>query len=145
MMHNYYLKGRIELLNLRSAFIWMFNKIKPLWILHILLTFICINSTYITYENINKFGVELILDIFMIKEWLPFRNAGMLNGGVSWYLCSVVVCYLIFPLFLYYAEKMYTKKVSTSHVGFTCSSGNHWNYWESVSFSNENKQFLVGR
>ena len=110
MMHNYYLTGRIELLNLRSAFIWMFNKIKPLWILHILLTFICINSTYITYENINKFGVELILDIFMIKEWLPFRNAGMLNGGVSWYLCSVVVCYLIFPLFLYYAEKMYTKK-----------------------------------
>lgn len=110
MMHNYYLTGKIDLLNLRGAFIWMFNKLKPLWILHILLTFICINYTYITNENMNKLGVELILDILMIKEWLPLRSAGMLNGGVSWYLCSVAVCYLVFPLFLNYVEKFYTTK-----------------------------------
>lgn len=108
MTYNYIFTGRVQNCGIKQNLAFVLRKIKSLWLLHMLITFLSISYTWVPIDLIKQFGVVLIGNTFMIQEWLPFRQSGMLNGGVSWYLSTVVFAYFIFPWVIKYMEKNYS-------------------------------------
>ena len=75
-----------------------FRLFYPLILINIIFN-ISLNENF-NIKKIKLIEFELILvNIFMLNSWGPLKVAFSYNG-LSWFLCSLLFCYLMVPLFL---------------------------------------------
>ena len=105
LTYRYYYNSDFVECSIKKNYKWATKKLKNLWCLHIITTFMTIPFTHVNNGLLNQFVVMIYANCLMIQEWLPFRQSGMLNGGVSWYLCTVLFTYFVFPWILQYLRR----------------------------------------
>lgn len=110
MVYSYYEKNRIKDCNFISNLKFSYAKLNRLWLLHILCTLVMMlfwfvgDKTEILWKEVLKF----ILNAIWIQEWIPFDQRSA--NPVSWFLCTIVLGYFIFPWFLQILEKGYSRR-----------------------------------
>lgn len=108
MVYSYYNKNRIQILSVTESVCFAFKKLKRLYLLHILCTLVMM-LLYFIGDNISSFinaAVILFLNALYIQEWIPLVDRS--PNGVSWFLCTILLGYIIFPLFLRILENHYS-------------------------------------
>lgn len=107
MTYNYYDSDRIQSVTIQDNFRFVVGKMKYLYPLHIITTMF-----FVFREIIGGTGFDLlnvVLNIMLIQQWIPLKGINSLTG-VSWYLCTVVFSYFVFPWINRYMERGYTKR-----------------------------------
>lgn len=98
--------------NIIDALKFAINKIKKLYLLHVIMTIACLpfelyaarlKSIAIWYLFRN-----LLLNLTFLQAWVPVKSVYFSFNGVSWYLSALIFCYFIFPFF--YALCVKTKQ-----------------------------------
>ena len=87
---------------LRDAFNEAMGRIRKLYPLHLVLTFICIPLA-IVREDVFSIGdliFKLICNIFLVQSIVPSANVAASLNGVAWYLSTIMILYIAFP-FIY--------------------------------------------
>lgn len=75
--------------------VWIFNKMKPLYIIH-LVTFllsIIIRWEWLTRLTVPQIIKRIVLDLFLIQSL--FENDAFIFNGLAWYLSITFILYLI--------------------------------------------------
>lgn len=74
----------------------MANKMKKLYPLHIVTTFVMLILLFLDNKIDSIIGCvfNVIMNIFLIQEWVPIITNSI--NGVSWFLCTLVVGYFVF-------------------------------------------------
>ncbi len=108
MVYSYYNKNRIQISSVSESVCFAFKKLKRLYLLHILCTlammlFCFIGDKTSSYINV---AVKFFLNAFYIQEWVPLDDRS--PNTVSWFLCTILLGYTIFPLFLRILENHYS-------------------------------------
>lgn len=119
MILGYYKKERIKYISIKYNTIFVYKKINSLFFLHVFTTLVMFPFLFLGNERVAIFDafIRLILNLFMIDEWLPLCDRVI--NGVSWYLCVIVFSYFIFPWILRYMEKKYCKKKAVICICFS--------------------------
>lgn len=76
-----------------------FRKIYPL---HLLFLVICL---IISKETI---GVKVLVNALLLQSWIPYSDWYFSCNSVSWFLSSLLFCYLLFPLAYKYLSRRLT-------------------------------------
>lgn len=108
MVYSYYNKNRIQISSVTESVCFAFKKLKRLYLLHILCTLAMMLFYFIgdnTFSYINA-AVKLFLNALYIQEWIPLDDRS--PNIVSWFLCTILLGYTIFPLFLRILENNYS-------------------------------------
>lgn len=109
MVYSYYGKSRLKNPSIRNNIVFAKNKIRALYPLHITTTIAMVIFFFIgnDTEATLPVTVKLVLNIFMVQTWFPMEGASI--NGVSWYLCTAVLTYFLFPWILKGMEKNYSE------------------------------------
>ena len=102
--------------SLKNNWNYMVSKIKKLYPLHIV-TMICMSVFCIfgsEKEPLIKTIVKFILNIFLVQEWFPLKQRDL--NEVSWFLCVLLIAYLIFPWILKKIKKDHTVRKAKLHI-----------------------------
>lgn len=102
MSYNY--KEKNLPLTFKERYKFSIKKIKNLYPLHII-TIMC-SIPFVIWailKNSSKINIiraifSFILDITLLKAWIPNSNIYFSFNGVSWYLCIALIFYFSFPL-----------------------------------------------
>lgn len=88
--------------NISSA--W--NRIRKLYPLHLVLMVICIPLTIYRagYFDPMDILIKVVCNVFLIQSLVPNADIAASLNGVSWYLSTILILYIIFP-YLYRAFK----------------------------------------
>lgn len=88
--------------NINSA--W--NRIRKLYPLHLVLMVICIPLTIYRagYFDPMDILIKVVCNVFLIQSLVPNADIAASLNGVSWYLSTILILYIIFP-YLYRAFK----------------------------------------
>lgn len=107
MVYSYYGTNRIATVSCKDNLIFTKNKLKRLYLLHILTMIARIPRLFFGKEPISvaEAIVNIIRNILLIQSWTP--TAVSINA-VSWYLSTTIFMYFIFPWVLKAMEKDYT-------------------------------------
>ena len=112
MIYSYYGKDKIKKISVKDNLYFSIKKMKKLYPLHIICTISMIIRLlilgYINSENALMMSIKFILNALLIQEYIPLTARSI--NGVSWYLCVTMLGYFIFPWFLKYFEKSYSKR-----------------------------------
>ena len=86
--------------SISSNFKYAIRRIKKLYPLHMVTTFIIIPFLLYGTAKISlpRVLLQLGLNVTFLQEWLPFENRSI--NGVSWFLCTIVLFYFLFPWIL---------------------------------------------
>lgn len=89
----------------KNNFKYMINKIKKLYPLYLISIFSLLVFDFIgsSKASIIKISFKLISNLLFIQNYFPFKSATSINGP-SWFLCTIVLSYLLFP-FIYKSIK----------------------------------------
>lgn len=88
------------------------KRIIRLWPLHLLCLFAfvmmnipeCVSS----FKHIGLLGINAL----MLQSWIPIKGVYFSGNAVSWCLCDLMFCYLMFPLLFRAISKTSTKHLS---------------------------------
>ena len=82
------------------------NRIRKLYPLHLVLMVICIPLTIYRagYFDPMDILIKVVCNVFLIQSLVPNSDIAASLNGVSWYLSTILILYLIFP-YLYRAFK----------------------------------------
>lgn len=108
MVYSYYNKNRIQISSVTESVCFAFKKLKRLYLLHILCT-LAMMLFYFIGDNTSSYinaAVKLFLNALYIQEWFPLDDRS--PNTVSWFLCTILLGYTIFPLFLRILENNYS-------------------------------------
>lgn len=70
-----------------------FRHIKRLYPLHLIMLLIALLYSGLSLKGI----VQFIIDAVLIQSWIPFEGVYFSLNGVSWYISSLLLCYIAFP------------------------------------------------
>lgn len=118
LVYSYYEKNRIAPCSIGNNLFFACSKLKRLFLLHILCTLAMMVFFFVgdKTESISfVFVTRFILNIFFLQEWVPFEIRSI--NGVSWFLCTILLGYFLFPWFLRLLEKNYSISKATYCVG----------------------------
>ena len=109
MVYSYYEKNRIKECNLWSNLKFSYSKLKRLWLLHIICTLAMTLFWFVgdKTEPVLKVLLKFILNATWIQEWFPLDQRSI--NPVSWFLCTIVLGYFIFPWFIQIIERGYSR------------------------------------
>jgi len=117
MIYSYYGENRIRHASFKSNLLFAKNKIRELYLLHIITTF----AMAAVFRIVNNGGISiqgllmrLVLNALLIQEWFPISRRSI--NGVSWYLCVTVFLYFIFPYVLVLMESSYNVCVAKKMI-----------------------------
>ena len=81
--------------NISSA--W--NRIRKLYPLHLVLMVICIPLTIYRagYFDPMDILIKVVCNVFLIQSLVPNADIAASLNGVSWYLSTILILYIIFP------------------------------------------------
>lgn len=107
MIYNYYNTDRIDTVSLKTNMSFMLDKVKKIYPLYILSIVASLLFYIVGEERANSLDTlkRLILNIFLIQEWIPLEKRSIVVP--TWYLCTCVLLYLLFPYVLRMMEKKY--------------------------------------
>lgn len=108
MVYSYYKKSRIKKISCFSNVFFAYSKLKKLWYLHLICTFAIVLTWFSenNFEPILYSITKIILNIAMIQGFFPIQGSSI--NGVSWFLCTILLSYFIFPYYLTLIEKKYS-------------------------------------
>lgn len=95
---------------LRNNFRYAVNKIRDLYILHVVCTLLMSVKLFVG-DNGLSFGfivLKFVLNMLLIQEWFPISSASI--NGVAWYLCVLFLFYFIYPWINNYFRSCTKKK-----------------------------------
>lgn len=115
MTYSYYGKRRIKSVSFRNNELFARDKIRRLYMLHILTT-LAMTVFMIVGDSVES--TKGILNILLIQEWIPMQQRSI--NGVSWYLCVTVFLYFLFPWVLEYMEKDYSENKAKKFIAVLC-------------------------
>lgn len=97
---------------IRGNLKYSLSKIRKLYPLHIITMVSVIPISFIEIymykNNIESYlllGVEIILNIFLIQTWIPYRAVNVSLNGVAWYLSAMLFLYFMFPYIATWIKK----------------------------------------
>lgn len=105
MTYSYYGKDRIRAFGFRDNLRFAWQKMKPLYPLHIVCSLAWVPFYFIGDETepLIPIVIKAVLNGLLLQEWVPMAGRSM--NGVSWYLSVAVFCYFMFPFVLKFLEK----------------------------------------
>lgn len=114
MVYSYYGTNKITEVSVCRNIRFAINKIKRLYLLHVLCTLAMLVFAFIgeNRASIKMIFLKLFLNLFFLQEWIPLGNYGISRSinGVSWFLCTTILAYFIFPWIIKKMEKNYNKQ-----------------------------------
>lgn len=110
----YFPGDRIREVSFKQNIRFAYSKVNRLYMLHVLCTFAMILFAFIGTEklDIKEIILKLTSNLFLVQEWIPMSD-GILNRSinpVSWYLCTAVFTWFIFPYVVSVMKKAYNVK-----------------------------------
>lgn len=102
--------GKSSTVSIRSSFIYTIQKLRRLYVLHI----VTMVSTIIFYiiADVEKIGskmvVDIVFNILLIQSWIPFSDVNTSLNGVAWFLSTMSFLYFLFPFIKKAIEKKKT-------------------------------------
>ncbi len=109
MILSYFDSDRITGCSVIYNFRFAAGKLKKLYLLHIVMTFVAIPIRAAecegAYFNLG-FIRDLVLNVFLLQSWYPDVNVAFSLNGVAWYLSTCALQYFMFPL-IYKRTKTY--------------------------------------
>lgn len=117
LVYRYYNSRELDNCSIINNLKFAIKKIKKLYLLHIL----CMLAMMIFFfvgdkkETINyEFLLRIILNCLLLQEWFPFESRSI--NGVSWFLCTILLGYFIFPWILKLFKNNYSTKKSAIFI-----------------------------
>lgn len=98
-------------LNPKNVIEFAYNKIKKLYLLHIVTMLFCID--YVAERRIYK----MICNVFLIQTWQLDETVLFSYNGVSWYLSLSLILYLLFPYLLYLIKRIESRYTVVIIIG----------------------------
>lgn len=131
MVYNYFNQNKIKKISFISSLFFSYSKIKKLYILHILCT-IAVMIVGFESKDFIYTSFRFILNCLLIQGYFPIQDPSI--NGVSWFLCPLILGYMVFPFFLKRMENCYSSEkaifsiilsiVILILVGLSCSNYN---------------------
>ena len=89
------------------------NRIRKLYPLHLVLMVICIPLTIYRagYFDAMDILIKVVCNVFLIQSLVPDSDIAASLNGVSWYLSTILILYLIFPCLYRAFKKIGSKAV----------------------------------
>lgn len=101
MIYSYYGKDRIVESSVRKNIAFTRRKIGRLYPLHVLMTIVMV-ADYIGHNigqiAFDRLSLTIILNLLLIQEYFPLSVRSF--NSVSWFLCTIVLAYFLFPWIL---------------------------------------------
>lgn len=96
-------------------FAW--KRTSKIYLLHIIMMVIMVIVQLVQWQIQNytewtSLFIRIISHIFMVQSWIPVEAFYFSLNGLSWYLSTILFCYLCFPLLLRLLRKLNTVKVA---------------------------------
>ena len=109
------LKGdpAFEKCNLADSFKGGIKRISKLYPLHIILMIMCIPSEPLLTEGVSPLSmpVKILSNIFLVQSLWPSASFAASLNGVSWFLSTILILYVVFPFFYRLIKKIRTTAV----------------------------------
>ena len=95
---------------LKDVIRYAISKIKKIYLLYVLTTLSLDVFKFVgdITEPIKKALVQLIANLLLIQEWLPYEERSI--NLPAWFLCPLFLSYFIFPFVINKMKEKYTKK-----------------------------------
>lgn len=107
MVYNYFNQNKIKKISFISSLFFSYSKIKKLYILHILCT-IAVMIVGFESKDFIYTSFRFILNCLLIQGYFPIQDPSI--NGVSWFLCPLILGYMVFPFFLKRMENCYSSE-----------------------------------
>lgn len=115
MSYNYFNSNKFSDINVKNNIKFVIRKLKNLYPLHIVILLFYI---FISWRKETPFNpYKIVLNVLLIQNWFPIPDVAI--NGVTWYLCTVIFSYFIFPYVNRYMEKKYNKKKAILFIGIS--------------------------
>lgn len=87
------------------------KRVIRLWPLHLLclLGFVVLHLQT-SFSSIKSIGV-LGINSLMLQSWIPIKDVYFSGNAVSWCLCDLMFCYLLFPALYRFINNVHTKTI----------------------------------
>ena len=114
MAYSYYNKfdNIFNEIGIKNNFFFSIKKLRKLYPLHIITMLMMILFNFIgPVKNFIKAFVTIFLNTLLIDEWFPLSYSIRFANGVSWFLCSLLLAYFLFPYVLKKIRSFSTKQI----------------------------------
>lgn len=104
MVYSYYEK-EVDL-STKSCVVFSVNKIKKLYLLHIIMMIAALVLLIISiivnksFKDVLLTVAKLMFNALLLQAWIPISNIYFSLNGVSWYLSVCVLLYMAFPIII---------------------------------------------
>ena len=90
---------------------YFLKRLIRLWPLHLLclLGFVVLHLQT-SFSSIKSIGV-LGINSLMLQSWIPIKGVYFSGNAVSWCLCDLMFCYMMFPVLYRFINKVRTKTI----------------------------------
>ncbi len=102
--------------SVKDSILFSLNKIKRLYLLHLLTTIAIVVGNYMLGMKIQ--WRLIAINTLLIQSWFPDMNVYFSLNGVSWYLSTCVFLYAFFPIILFLIKKTKNKMALAFGVYF---------------------------
>lgn len=106
MVHNYYGKNRIGSVSVKDNICFAYRKTRGIYPLHVITMIPFFIRCVAGEDGIINAIVKLILNMLIIQEYVPDMDL----NAVSWFLCTLVLSYFIFPWIVKMMEDNYNNR-----------------------------------
>lgn len=108
--YRYYSRDCVEKCGLRENFVFLWNKLRYIWILAMmtmiaLLPFCLLGDVK---ESLLTIACKIIINSLMLNGWIPVSEWSI--NRVSWYMSSQLLCIFLFPWIIKRVRKLTVKK-----------------------------------
>ena len=83
-----------------SYFRFLWRRIRKFYLLHLL----CL--VFFLVVSMSSIDVKVLLNLLLLQSWVPDSDYYFSCNSVSWFLSSLLCCYLLFPLIYRHLSKM---------------------------------------
>lgn len=107
MTYSYYGKERIKSVSWKENVLFAWNKMKPLYSLHVITMLAVSIFMFIGEETVTiaQAVVKIILNLLLLQSWTPIESD---INAPSWYLCPTMFLYVLFPYIVRAMERKYS-------------------------------------
>lgn len=108
---NYYSTDKIKKVSIKNNIKFSFAKIKKLYGLHVICTLLMTIFVFFGSDKVDFYNIclKLLCNLLLIQEIIPMNDYGLYRSinPVSWYLCTAVLSWFIFPFIIKKMKESY--------------------------------------